>query len=123
MKSYSACDGSIGGIWLVGASVLTTGAALLNALGVRPKTVAACWIGAVSVSVRDDLANDSTLLITTSEGVSLLWQNLLCAGKAFGLRVGGHWAQEAVRIQRGIPGFGIEATPNRRDSNPLGANS
>jgi len=89
-------------------------AALLNALGVRPKTVAACWIGAVSVSVRDDPANDSTLLITPSEGVSLLWQNLLGVGKAFGLQVGGHWAQEAVRIQRGIPGFGTEATPNRR---------
>jgi hypothetical protein len=29
------------------------------------------------------------------------------------LKVGGHWAQEAVRIQRGIPGFGREATPNR----------
>jgi glycine cleavage system aminomethyltransferase T len=63
--------------------------------------------------VRDDPANDSTLLITLSEGASLLWQNLLSVGKAFGLQVGGHWAQEAVRIQRGIPGFGREATPNR----------
>jgi len=88
-------------------------AALLNALGVRPKTVAPCWIGAVSVSVRDDPANDSTLLITPSEGASLLWQNLLTVGKSFGLRVGGHWAQEAVRIQCGVPGFGREATPNR----------
>ena len=34
-------------------------------------------------------------------------------GKAFGLQVGGHWSQEAIRIQRGIPGFGREATPNR----------
>ena len=87
--------------------------ALLNALGVRPKTVAPCWIGAVSVTVCDDPANDSTLLITPGEGAALLWQNLLSVGKAFGLRVGGHWAQEAVRIQRGIPGFGREATPNR----------
>jgi len=88
-------------------------AALLNALGVRPKTAAPCWIGAVSVTVRDDPTNDSTLLITPSEGASLLWQNLLSVGEAFGLKVGGHWAQEAVRIQRGIPGFGREATPNR----------
>lgn len=87
--------------------------ALLNALGVRPKTVAPCWIGAVSVTVRDDPANDSTLLITPSAGASHLWQRLLAVGEAFGLRVGGHWAQEAVRIQRGIPGFGREATPNR----------
>jgi glycine/D-amino acid oxidase-like deaminating enzyme/glycine cleavage system aminomethyltransferase T len=89
-------------------------AALLNALGVRPKTSAPCWIGAVSVTVRDDPTNDSTLLITPSAGASLLWQTLLCVGEAFGLKVGGHWAQEAVRIQRGIPGFGREATPNRR---------
>jgi 4-methylaminobutanoate oxidase (formaldehyde-forming) len=88
-------------------------AALLNALGVRPRTMTPCWVGAVSVSVRDDPANDSTLLITRSAGASLLWQNLLSVGKAFGLQVGGHWAQEAVRIQRGIPGFGREATPNR----------
>ncbi|MBS0421158.1 MAG: GcvT family protein [Proteobacteria bacterium] len=88
-------------------------AALLNALGVRPKTVDPCWIGAVSVTVRDDPANDSTLLITASKGAAVLWQNLLTVGKAFGLRVGGHWAQEAARIQRGVPGFGREATPNR----------
>ena len=87
--------------------------ALLNALGVRPKTVAPRWIGAVSVTVRDDPANDSTLLITPGGGAAHLWQNLLSVGKAFGMRVGGHWAQEALRIQRGIPGFGREATPNR----------
>ena len=88
-------------------------AALLTALGVRPKIVAPCWIGAVSVSVRDDPATDSTLLITRNQEVSPLWQMLLSVGKAFGLQIGGHWAQEAVRIQRGIPGFGREATPNR----------
>jgi len=87
--------------------------ALLSALGARSKAVAPCWIGAVSVSVRDDAANDSTLLITPREGASHLWQSLLAVGETFGLRVGGHWAQEAVRIQRGIPGFGREATPNR----------
>ncbi len=44
---------------------------------------------------------------------SHLWQQLLAVGTAFGLRVGGHWAQEVVRIQRGVPGFGREATPSR----------
>ncbi len=88
-------------------------AALLNALGVRPRSSAACWIGGVSVTVREDPTNDSTLLITSAEGAALLWQNLLSVGEAFGLQVGGHWAQEAVRILRGIPGFGREATPNR----------
>jgi len=88
-------------------------AALLNALGMRPKAVAPCWIGAVPVTAREDPANDSTLLLTPSEGAAVLWQNLLSVGKTFGLKVGGHWAQEAARIQRGIPGFGREATPNR----------
>jgi 4-methylaminobutanoate oxidase (formaldehyde-forming) len=87
--------------------------ALLNALGVRPKTIAPCWIGAVAVSVRDDPNNDSTLLITASDGVTHLWQSLLSVGTTFGLQVGGHWAQEAIRIKRGVPGFGREATPNR----------
>jgi glycine cleavage system aminomethyltransferase T len=52
-------------------------------------------------------------LITPSEGAAHLWQDLIAAGRAFGLRVGGHWAQEALRIHRGVPGFGREATPNR----------
>jgi glycine/D-amino acid oxidase-like deaminating enzyme/glycine cleavage system aminomethyltransferase T len=94
--------------------------ALLHALGARVGTVAACWIGAVAVNVRDDPVNESTLLITASDGVAHLWQNVLSVGKAFGLRIGGHWAQEAIRIQRGVPGFGREATPNRMASE-LGA--
>lgn len=88
-------------------------AALLTAVGVKARATATCWIGAVPVSVREDAVNDSTLLITPSDGAVHLWQHLLTVGRAFGIRAGGHWAQEAVRIRRGVPGFGREATPNR----------
>ena len=87
--------------------------ALLAALGVKPKSIATSWIGAVPVTVRDDAVNDSVLLLTSAQGAVHLWQHLLAVGRAFGIRVGGHWAQEAMRIQRGVPGFGREATPNR----------
>jgi glycine cleavage system aminomethyltransferase T len=86
--------------------------ALLAAVGARFKG-AEGWIGAVPVSLHDDPANASTVLITAADGAAHLWQHLLAVGRAFGLRVGGHWAQEALRIDRGVPGFGREATPDR----------
>jgi len=86
--------------------------ALLAAVGARFKG-AECWIGAVPVSLHEDPANASTVLITPGDGAARLWRHLTAVGGAFGLRVGGHWAQEALRIQRGVPGFGREATPDR----------
>ena len=71
------------------------------------------WAGAIQLRVREDRASDSTLLLIPSEGAAYVWRRLLAAGPAHGLRVGGHFAQEALRILRGIPAFGQEATPAR----------
>jgi glycine/D-amino acid oxidase-like deaminating enzyme/glycine cleavage system aminomethyltransferase T len=71
------------------------------------------WVGAIELRVREDRASDSTLLLMPSEGAAYVWRRLLAAGPAHGLRVGGHFAQEALRILRGIPAFGQEATPAR----------
>lgn len=88
-------------------------AALLSALGCKVNGVAPCWIGPVQVSVYEDPVSDSTLLLTTADGAAHLWHGLTSLGSAFGLRVGGHFAQEVIRINRGVPGFGREATPAR----------
>ncbi len=61
-----------------------------------------------------DIVNDSTLVLAPSAGADELWQQLLAVGGRFGMRAGGHQAQEALRISRGIPGFGFEATPARQ---------
>ena len=63
--------------------------------------------------IREDAINDSSLLIARSDGAGLVWCRLLTAGKAHGLRIGGQFAQDALRIQRGVPAFGLEATPAR----------
>ncbi len=88
-------------------------AALLSALGCKVTGSSARWIGAVPVTIREDEMNGTTVLIAAADGAPHLWQCLLAVGKSFGLRVGGHFAQEAVRIIRGVPEFGREATPAR----------
>jgi glycine cleavage system aminomethyltransferase T len=60
-----------------------------------------------------DTVNDSTLLLAPSRGAAELWQQLLARGVRRGLCAGGYYVQEALRIRRGIPGFGFEATPAR----------
>jgi glycine/D-amino acid oxidase-like deaminating enzyme len=65
------------------------------------------------ITVRDDHVSASTLLAVPSDRAVQLWCRLLEAGQAHGLRIGGHWAEEALRIRRGIPAFGREATPAR----------
>ena len=67
-----------------------------------------------AVVVREDDIRKSTLLIAPSESAERLWQRLTDAGPEFGLRMGGHFAEEALRIRYGIPGFGREATPARQ---------
>jgi hypothetical protein len=39
-----------------------------------------------------------------------VWQRLLKAGEAHRLRIGGHYAMEALRIARGVPRFAQEVT-------------
>ena len=70
-------------------------------------------IGAIEVRVREDAISDSTLLLVPCDAAPSVWQHLIAAGQLHGLRVGGHFAQEALRISRGIPAFGREATPAR----------
>jgi len=61
-----------------------------------------------------DTVNDSTLLLAPCRGAAELWQKLLALGSQLGLRAGGYYVQEALRILRGVPGFGFEATPARQ---------
>lgn len=86
--------------------------AVLAALGCKPGS-GGCWIGAVPVTIREDDVNDTTLVVVSADAAVHVWQGLLTVGKAFGLRIGGHLAQQVLRISRGIPEFGREATPSR----------
>ena len=61
-----------------------------------------------------DPDSDSTLVILRCESAQEIWKALMEHGARYGLRIGGHLAQEALRIRRGLPGFGTEATPARR---------
>lgn len=71
------------------------------------------WIGAIEVRLREDAISESTLLLVPCDAAVYVWRRLIAAGRMHGLRVGGHFAQEAIRISRGIPAFGREATPAR----------
>jgi len=72
-------------------------------------------LAAVDLDLRviADGATDSSLLLIPSELADSLWQHLLDRGMQHGLCIGGHLAQEALRVRRGLPGFGAEATPAR----------
>ncbi|HVW67798.1 MAG TPA: FAD-dependent oxidoreductase, partial [Steroidobacteraceae bacterium] len=61
----------------------------------------------------EDAVNDSTILLVPADAVAAVWRCLIEVGRSLGLRLGGHFAQEALRIARGVPGFGREATPAR----------
>lgn len=60
-----------------------------------------------------DVVHGSTLLLLPAEGAAAVWSDLVAKGRSIGLCLGGHFAQEALRIARGVPGFGREATPAR----------
>ena len=55
----------------------------------------------------------SSLLLVRSDCAGPLWQRLMQCGARHGLRIGGHLAQQALRLRKGLPGFGTEATPAR----------
>jgi glycine cleavage system aminomethyltransferase T len=57
------------------------------------------------------LVNDSTVLLVSSEFAVYLWRRLIALGADFDLKIGGHLAEEAVRIGRGVPAFGREVSP------------
>jgi glycine cleavage system aminomethyltransferase T len=87
--------------------------ALLTALGCQAKGDSVCWIGSVPLAIRQDELNATTLLISAADAAAHIWRVLLEVGKAFGFRVGGHFAHEVMRIRGGVPEFGCEATPAR----------
>ena len=79
------------------------------------------WAGAAAVQLFTDPANASTLILVPADTAIHVWQRLLTVGEAGMVRVGGHFAMEALRIARGIPRFGQEATPAARVADMVGA--
>jgi glycine/D-amino acid oxidase-like deaminating enzyme/glycine cleavage system aminomethyltransferase T len=84
--------------------------ALLSKANIAPPPFDA-WAGAVQTRVVDDPMQVSTLLLAPAHGAAYVWRRMLQVGGSVGLRIGGHYAQEALRVARGIPRFGAEATP------------
>jgi glycine cleavage system aminomethyltransferase T len=68
-------------------------------------------VGAIRVRVVVDPTYASTLLIAPADGALYVWERLMTVGAAFGLRPGGFYAQEARRIELGIPRFALDITP------------
>jgi glycine cleavage system aminomethyltransferase T len=67
--------------------------------------------GSAAVEMREDSVNDTTLLTIPSDCAHYVWERLIASAATFALKVGGHFAQEAIRISRGVPAFGREMTP------------
>jgi glycine cleavage system aminomethyltransferase T len=67
---------------------------------------AGCWVEA-----HEHAMNDSVVLIIPSEFAGYVWRRLLPLSRELGGRLGGHFAEEALRIERGIPAFGREVSP------------
>ncbi len=94
---------------------VTSGYLLLEFNGPRRHAMLAALASPGDSPIRacEDAVNESSLLIAPGDDAGHLWHRLLAAGAAQGLRVGGHFAHDALRIQRGVPSFGSEATPAR----------
>jgi glycine/D-amino acid oxidase-like deaminating enzyme/glycine cleavage system aminomethyltransferase T len=96
---------------------LTAGFSMLELHGPARKALLAELLLAADghdVRIVADATGDTDLLLLPSDGAAHLWQQLWLSGARFGLRCGGHLAQEALRVRRGVPGFGSEATPARQ---------
>ncbi len=80
------------------------------------------WAGAAQVQLFTDSANDSTLVVVSADAATYVWRRLLASGAAAGpVRIAGHYAAEALRIVRGLPSFGREATAALRIADIVGA--
>ncbi len=62
----------------------------------------------VQVQRFDDALLDSTLLAVPAEAAARVWEWIARAGSGHGLRLGGHFAEEALRVDLGVPSFGRE---------------
>ena len=102
------------GIEAAGSLDATSAHLLLELYGPRRHELIAAWPAPRhSLPFREDAVHDSTLVFVPREDAADMWRRLVTVGREFGLRIGGHFAEEVLRIQRGIPGFGHEATPAR----------
>jgi 4-methylaminobutanoate oxidase (formaldehyde-forming) len=68
------------------------------------------WIGPIEVHRLEDELLDSTLLVMPADGAACVWERVARAGSDHGLRLGGYFAEEALRVERGVPRFGRELT-------------
>ena len=68
-----------------------------------------------------DPAHDSHLLTLAVDAVGRLWPALRGGGTATAPLLGGHFAEEALRIAHGIPRFGRETSAFRREPAHLAA--
>lgn len=63
------------------------------------------------VEAYEDAMNDSALLTIPSEFAAYGWRHLIPPCGDLGGRLGGHFAEESLRIARGLPVFGREISP------------
>ena len=69
------------------------------------------FAGAAPVEAYEDSLLGVSVLLLPADCACYVWERMLRLGAAFGLRVGGHFAREALRVQRPAPRFGSELTP------------
>ena len=81
------------------------------------------WTNPATIREIKDPAHASSLLLIPAHEARRVWRALLKAGASAGLHLGGHYAQEALRISRGIPRFGQEASPAIQASELFGIES
>jgi 4-methylaminobutanoate oxidase (formaldehyde-forming) len=79
------------------------------------------WAGAAHIHLFTDPANASTLIFVPADIATHVWRQLLAVGETGLVRIGGHFAMEALRIARGVPRFGQEVTPATRVGDIVGA--
>jgi len=97
------------------------GALLRQALGARSAREARTGApGDASIEAREDLLQGSTVILVPVESAVSLWRWLVALGEHYDLEVGGYLAEEALRIERGIPAFGREMSPATRTRRGLG---
>ena len=69
------------------------------------------FAGAVLVEAYEDSLLGVSALLLPADCACYVWERMLELSAGFGLRVGGHFAREALRVQRRVPRFGTELTP------------
>jgi 4-methylaminobutanoate oxidase (formaldehyde-forming) len=95
----------------ISATDSTTDHACLELRGPRRAALLQRALAGAQIDLSEDLDADSTMILIPAADAVRVWRALCALGKDFDLRVGGHLAEEAVRIARGVPAFGREISP------------